>query len=176
MNLSEISVGGGKGRIPWARLKEAPGNFILSKYLPASVTLTQYHHICQEDVNALLKHWMQRQAAGKIPFCFKMRDVCRVQAQENDKETPGDGNALTKEGADRNSQEDSAGGPSGVSKLLVLMADAYHLFPHLQCYALAGTLRVTYAKSNTTKSTYDLVDRVRGVRSVDIAQHSKAPK
>src|SRR6266702_2199109 len=42
MNLSEISVGGGKGRIPWARLKEAPGDFILSKYLLASVTLTQY--------------------------------------------------------------------------------------------------------------------------------------
>src|SRR6266702_4525231 len=100
MNLSEISVGGGKGRIPWARLKEAPGDFILSKYLLASVTLTQYHHICQEDVNALLKHWTQRQAAGEIPFRFKMRDV--------------------------------GGGPSSVSKLLVQMADAYHLFPHLQ--------------------------------------------
>src|SRR6266702_4005307 len=75
MNLSEISVGGGKGRIPWARLKEAPGDFILSKYLPASVTLTQYHHIRQED---------------------------------------------------------GAGGPSGVIKLLVLTAYAYHLFPRLQ--------------------------------------------
>src|SRR6266571_3250382 len=132
MNLSEISVGRGKGRIPWARLKEAPGDFILSKYLPASVMLTQYHHIHQEDVNTLLKHWTQRQAAGKIPFRFKMRDVRRGQAQENDEETPGDGNALTKEGADGNSQEDGAGGPSGVSKLLVLTAYAYHLFPHLQ--------------------------------------------
>ena len=132
MNLSEISVGGGKGRIPWARLKEAPGDFILSKYLPASVTLTQYHHICQEDVNALLKHWTQRQAAGEIPFRFKMRDVREGQAQENDEETPGDGNALTKEGADGNSQEDGAGGPSGVIKLLVLTAYAYHLFPRLQ--------------------------------------------
>ncbi|KAI9438332.1 hypothetical protein H4582DRAFT_2057761 [Lactarius indigo] len=108
----KIAVGGGKGRIPWARLKETPGDFILSKYLPAGVTLTQYHHIRQEDVNALLKHWTQRQAAGEIPFRFKMRDVWGRQAQGNDEETPGDGNALTKEGADGNGQEDSAGGPS----------------------------------------------------------------
>ncbi|KAI9430702.1 hypothetical protein H4582DRAFT_2086357 [Lactarius indigo] len=73
--MYKIAVGGGKGRILQARLKETPGDFILSKYLPASVTLTQYHHICQEDANALLKHWMQRQAAGEIPFHFKMRDV-----------------------------------------------------------------------------------------------------
>src|SRR6266702_546093 len=165
MNLSEISVGGGKGRIPWARLKEAPGDFILSKYLPASVMLTQYHHIRQEDVNALLKHWTQRQAAGKIPFHFKMRYVHRGQAQENDEETPGDGNALTKEGADGNSQEDGAGGPSSVSKLLVLMADAYHLFPHLQppqprprprpriitqCHSATGSSRVDQAAKAST--------------------------
>ncbi|KAI9436453.1 hypothetical protein H4582DRAFT_2078612 [Lactarius indigo] len=111
----KIAVGGGKGRIPWARLKETPGDFILSKYLPAGVTLTQYHHIRQEDVNALLKHWTQRQAAGEIPFRFKMRDVWGRQAQGNDEETPGDGNALTKEGADGNGQEDSAGGPSDVT-------------------------------------------------------------
>ncbi|KAI9436344.1 hypothetical protein H4582DRAFT_2058994 [Lactarius indigo] len=110
--MYKIAVGGGKGRIPWARLKETPGDFILSKYLPAGVTLTQYHHIRQEDVNALLKHWTQRQAAGEIPFRFKMRDVWGRQAQGNDEETPGDGNALTKGGADGNGQEDSTGGPS----------------------------------------------------------------
>ncbi|KAI9428291.1 hypothetical protein H4582DRAFT_2086330 [Lactarius indigo] len=84
--MYKIAVGRGKGRIPWARLKETPGDFILSKYLPASVTLTQYHHICQEDVNALLKHWTQRQAASEIPFHFKMRDVWGRQAQENDED------------------------------------------------------------------------------------------
>ncbi|KAF8274182.1 hypothetical protein EI94DRAFT_1696126 [Lactarius quietus] len=40
-------------------------------YLPNGITLTQYHHICVEDADALLKHWTQRQAAGEIPFWFK---------------------------------------------------------------------------------------------------------
>ncbi|KAH9025353.1 hypothetical protein EDB83DRAFT_2319893 [Lactarius deliciosus] len=66
-----IAASGGKGRVPWAKLREAQGDFIAAKYLPEGVTLTQYHHLCLKDANALLKHWIQRQAAGKVPFCFK---------------------------------------------------------------------------------------------------------
>ncbi|KAI9441037.1 hypothetical protein BJY52DRAFT_1195315 [Lactarius psammicola] len=106
----KITIGGGKGRVPWARLKEAQGDFILAKYLPAGVTLTQYHHLCLEDTNALLKHWTQRQAASKIPFCFKkldkangyegsLGDIHGHQEQESDKETPGDIGSSTKLGA-----------------------------------------------------------------------------
>ncbi|KAF8257949.1 hypothetical protein EI94DRAFT_1708448 [Lactarius quietus] len=69
--LYKVAAGGSKGRIPWARLSEAPDDFILPKYLPNSVTLTQYHDIRVENANALLKHWTQRQAAGEIPFQFK---------------------------------------------------------------------------------------------------------
>ena len=64
-------MGGCTGRILWAKLKEAQGNFILSKYLLTDITLTQYYHLYVEDVDALLKHWMQRHAAGEIPFQFK---------------------------------------------------------------------------------------------------------
>jgi hypothetical protein len=67
----EIALGGGKQRVPWARLKEAPDEFVLGKYLPTGVTLSQHHHIRLEDADALLKHWTQRQAAGEIPFRFK---------------------------------------------------------------------------------------------------------
>ncbi len=43
------------------------------------------------------------------------------------------------------------------------------------CYALAGALRATCAKTEYCQVNYDLVDKVLGVRSIDIAQYSKAP-
>jgi hypothetical protein len=66
--------GGGKGRIPWARLQKAQGNYVLDEYLPAGVTLVQYHHIHLQDANSLLQHWTARQVAGQITFRFKMVD------------------------------------------------------------------------------------------------------
>jgi hypothetical protein len=66
-----IAAGTRKGRVPWTRLQEAQSDFILPKYLPTGVTLTQYHHIRLEDANALLEHWTQRQAAGEISFRFR---------------------------------------------------------------------------------------------------------
>ncbi|KAI9456959.1 hypothetical protein BJY52DRAFT_1187564 [Lactarius psammicola] len=121
--MYQITISGGKGRVPWARLKEAQGDFILAKYLPVGVTLTQYHHLRLEDTNALLKHWTQRQAASEIPFRFKkldkadgyegsLGDIHRHQEQESDKETPGDIGSSTKPGADGNSQGAGAGSPS----------------------------------------------------------------
>ena len=71
MQISGIAEGTGKGRIPWARIKAAQGDFILPQYLRDGITLTQYHHIQLNDANALLQHWTQRQAAGEIPFQFK---------------------------------------------------------------------------------------------------------
>ncbi|KAF8270619.1 hypothetical protein EI94DRAFT_1698710 [Lactarius quietus] len=64
-------AGGGKGRIPWARLSEALDDFILPKYLLNNIMLTQYHHIHVEDADALLGHWTQSQAAREILFQFK---------------------------------------------------------------------------------------------------------
>ena len=73
-------------------MKEAQDNFILSKYLLNSIILTQYHHICLDDANALLQHWMQRQAAGEIPLQFKnnIKANCHgTQASEDgDTSTP----------------------------------------------------------------------------------------
>jgi hypothetical protein len=62
--FSEMVSGGGKGRILWARLQKAQGNYVLDEYLPAGVTLAQYHHIRLWDANSLLQHWMARQVAG----------------------------------------------------------------------------------------------------------------
>ncbi|KAH8982776.1 hypothetical protein EDB86DRAFT_2834214 [Lactarius hatsudake] len=72
--MYRIAAGGGKRRVPWAKLREAQGNWIAAEYLPEGVTLMQYHHICLDNVNSLLKHWIQRQATSKIPFCFKKVD------------------------------------------------------------------------------------------------------
>lgn len=35
------------------------------------MTLKQYYHLRRDDVNAILNHWMQRQADGKVPLTFK---------------------------------------------------------------------------------------------------------
>ena len=47
------------------------GDYIDSKYLPEQVSLKQYYHLVQEDVNALLEHWTRRQAASEVPLSFK---------------------------------------------------------------------------------------------------------
>jgi hypothetical protein len=64
-------IGTGKGRVPWMELQRAQGNYIKPKYLPQQVALKQFYHLTRKDVNAILKHWTQRQAAGKVPFRFK---------------------------------------------------------------------------------------------------------
>ncbi|KAF8256592.1 hypothetical protein EI94DRAFT_1821722 [Lactarius quietus] len=69
--MHQMASGGGKGRIPWTRLRQAQGDYVLQEHLPAGVTLTQYHHIQLGDANALLQHWTTRQATGLIPFRFK---------------------------------------------------------------------------------------------------------
>jgi hypothetical protein len=79
MFFSEKALGGGKGRIPWTQLHQAQGDYVLQEYLPAGVTLTQYHHIRLGDANALLQHWTARQAAGLIPFRFKK--VAKISQQ-----------------------------------------------------------------------------------------------
>ena len=67
----EMSIGKGKGRVPWAELQRARDDYIEAEYLPKDVSLKQYYHLRQEDVNAMLEHWAQRQAAGEVPFLFK---------------------------------------------------------------------------------------------------------
>jgi len=39
--------------------------------LPEGVALKQYYHLRREDINSILEHWAWRQAAGKVPFCFR---------------------------------------------------------------------------------------------------------
>jgi len=61
----------GKERVPWTELQRAQGNYIRSRYLPKGVTLKQYYHFRHVDIKALHNHWTQRQATGKVPFCFR---------------------------------------------------------------------------------------------------------
>jgi hypothetical protein len=104
-----MASGGGKGRIPWTRLHEAQGDYILDEYLPAGVTLTQYHHIRLGDANSLLQHWMTRQAAGQIAFRFKKVDKTSRQFMSASKE----GNASADIGPSNGEEVD----PDGARKV-----------------------------------------------------------
>ena len=67
----DISIGSGKGRVPWSRLQRAQGDYIKPKYLPKHVAIKQYHHLRRPEVNAILEHWVKRQDSGKVPFQFR---------------------------------------------------------------------------------------------------------
>ena len=60
-----------KGHVPWTEIQRDRDSYIKPKYLPEGVALKQYYHLRREDVDSILEHWAWRQAAGKVPFCFK---------------------------------------------------------------------------------------------------------
>ena len=60
-----------KGHVPWTEIQRDRDSYIKLKYLPEGVALKQYYHLCWEDINSILEHWAWRQAAGKVPFCFR---------------------------------------------------------------------------------------------------------
>ena len=120
------------------QLRQAQGDYILDEYLPAGITLTQYHHIRLAEANSLLQHWTTRQAAGQIAFRFKKmnttsrqhkpasteggvsddvpRGAKKAQAQGCDSDSQGDGEGSDGNDAQtgRNTAEDP--GPSRVSE------------------------------------------------------------
>ncbi|KAF8258204.1 hypothetical protein EI94DRAFT_1708190 [Lactarius quietus] len=78
-----ITEDSGKGRVPWSRLHKAQNDFIQAKYLPNSVTLTQYHHIHLEDADSLLKQWTQRQAAREVPLQFRKVEKASLRRMQS---------------------------------------------------------------------------------------------
>jgi len=72
--------------------------------LPENITLKQFHHLRQEDVNAILGHWAQRKADSKVPFRFRKA----AKAMQKDKRTSEGSDADTDmglgEGADLDQQ------------------------------------------------------------------------
>ncbi|KAN0121378.1 hypothetical protein V8E52_003274 [Russula decolorans] len=121
--LSEISTGVGNGKVPYAELQRAQGDYIKPKYLPKKVTLKQYYHLRQDDVNAILDHWTKRQADGKVPLSFKkeakaiQQKKCTSEENSSDaemgEEAEGDLNDSTEEAHPGQSLGNAAKNPSG---------------------------------------------------------------
>ena len=97
----------GKERVPWTELQRAKGNYIRPKYLPEGVTLKQYYHLCQANVDAILKHWTWRQAAGKIPFCFRKAVKAIWQNKHTPEETNANIDTAPAEDAEKGPQDDN---------------------------------------------------------------------
>ncbi|KAF8266975.1 hypothetical protein EI94DRAFT_1802293 [Lactarius quietus] len=148
--MHQMASGGGKGRIPWTQLCQAQGDYVLQEHLPAGVTLTQYHHIRLGDANALLQHWMTRQAAGLIPFCFKKvantaqqsepalrcREVPRNISHDNRENDPDGIQAAQEQGSEhahnfQGDGEDSDGNDAqGGGNAADNLGPSMHSFPH----------------------------------------------
>jgi hypothetical protein len=45
--------------------------YIDPEYLPEGIQFEECHHLRSDDVEAILKHWIARKAAGKVPLIFK---------------------------------------------------------------------------------------------------------
>ncbi|KAF8260222.1 hypothetical protein EI94DRAFT_1706452 [Lactarius quietus] len=122
--MYRIVEGSGKGRIPWARLKDAQGDFIHPKYLPSGITLTQYHHIHCEDVDALLQHWLWRQGAGEITLQFKnigKADRCEKQVSAaDDTSTPMGPAGQLERDACKNQEQENMEKTRGMAKIRVV--------------------------------------------------------
>ena len=72
--FSARSTGTLRGRVPWTDIQRARDEYINPEYLPKNVTLKQFHHLRQKDVDAILMHWIGRQASGMVPLRFKKVD------------------------------------------------------------------------------------------------------
>src|SRR6266404_1847421 len=114
-----MASSGGKGHIPWTRLQHAQSDYISDEYLPAGITLTQYHHIRARDVNALLQHWTARQAAGETPFRFKK--VVDTSQKCNGDSIRGDslGDAELQGDGEGSAAPPAESGPSPVSDVVI---------------------------------------------------------
>ncbi|KAH9012500.1 hypothetical protein EDB85DRAFT_2158986 [Lactarius pseudohatsudake] len=134
-----IAAGGGKRRVPWAKLREAQGDWIAAEYLPEGVTLTQYHHIRLDDANSLLKHWIQRQAASEIPFRFKKLDKV-------DRHHGGKWGLETTDGAGGPSSSANGQQPRGELPMWKMREFCPHTHPtpHLRPLALALSLALSH--------------------------------
>jgi hypothetical protein len=66
------------------------------------VILQQYYHLCQGDVNSILRHWVRRQATGMVLFCFKK--VTKAIPQRN-----GDGVNMGSSDKDEDLQNNDGG-------------------------------------------------------------------
>jgi hypothetical protein len=140
----ELSIGKGKGRVPWTELQRAQDDYIEAMYLPENVTLKQYYHLRQEDVHELLKHWTERQAAGEVPFEFKKKvkparrnkrtsdadsdaDMRPNEEVQGDSQNDHDGqahsgrNSSTERAPPGNGVGNAAENPNGVSRLVLKM-------------------------------------------------------
>ena len=47
-----------KGHVPWTEIQRDRDSYIKLKYLPEGVALKQYYHLCQEDIDSILEHWV----------------------------------------------------------------------------------------------------------------------
>lgn len=101
-----MSTGKRKGRVPWAKLQNSQADYIEREYLPEDVVLRQYYHLRQDDVNALLEHWTQRQNDGKIPFRFKKVTKASQHSQSTSEESDTDNDMESSEESEEDSQDD----------------------------------------------------------------------
>jgi hypothetical protein len=114
----DISIGSGKGRVPWSRLRKAQGDYIKTKYLPEDIVIKQFYHLCLDEVKAILEHWAKRQDSGKVPFRFR-KGAKKIQQnepnlEENDSGTRSDEDLEDDLEGDNNMQvTDDSGSDSG---------------------------------------------------------------
>jgi hypothetical protein len=65
-----IFTGNPKSQVPWGRLLEDTGSFVLDEYLPEGMSLRDPSKFVAQDLRSLLDHWDNRKNEGKTVFTF----------------------------------------------------------------------------------------------------------
>ena len=74
--------------------------------MPKQISLKQYYHLRQDDVNAILDHWTRRQAAGKVPFHFRKGLEAILQTKCTSEENNADADMGPRNEDEENLQDD----------------------------------------------------------------------
>ncbi|KAJ8506984.1 hypothetical protein ONZ45_g10593 [Pleurotus djamor] len=76
---------GGKN-VPWKRVAENPGKFLDLACLPEGIKFCKPSDMYLHDLQALLKHWREREKEGLVPLIFKVQ--VEEDAPESSKQAP----------------------------------------------------------------------------------------
>lgn len=107
LRLLDLTNGARQRKVPWRRINNHREDYIKAKYLPEGIEFRQFHHIVQDDASVILKHWAERQAAGRVPLKFK-GVAAAIQSSEDE-----EGGADTESDEETGQSEDEDDAQSG---------------------------------------------------------------
>jgi hypothetical protein len=82
---------------------EGVNEYIDPEHLPEGIKLVECHHLISDDIEAIVKHWITRKAAGKVPLIFKKVHKRVRHRKQTDKQQAAGGREVSDDSDERQS-------------------------------------------------------------------------